>query len=109
MFIVNLLVGAVLSEPPTEHLQFRDLTYRAKVNLLLDVLVEVDQEMKDSYWSYMKRTGMFDFIEQMVTPEEKEDGIRVNTFNSSYPKTILTSSIRIENQRKILAQIEKHI
>ena len=109
MFIVNLLVGAVLSEPPTEHLQFRDLTYRAKVNLLLDVLVEVDQEMKDSYWSYMKRTGMFDFIEQMVTPEEKEDGIRVNTFNSSYPKTILTSSIRIENQRKILAQIEMYM
>ena len=106
---MNLLVAAELSEPTTEHLQFRDLTYRAKVSLLLDVLVEVDQEMKDSYWSYMKRTGMFDFIEQMVTPEEKEDGIRVNTINSSYPKTILANSIRIENQRKILAQIEKHI
>ena len=109
MIIVNLLVAAELSEPPTEHLQFRDLTRVAKINLLLDVLVEVDQEMKDSYWYYLRRTGMFDFIEQMVTPEEKEDGIRVNTFNSSYPKAILANSIRIDNQRKILAQIEKHI
>ena len=87
--IVNLLVSAELSEPPTEHLPFRDLTCAAKINLLLDVLVEVDQEMKDSYWYYMRRTGMFDFIEQMVTPEEKEDGIRVNTFNLSYPKPTL--------------------
>ena len=107
--IVNLLVSAELSEPPTEHLPFRDLTRVAKINLLLDVLVEVDQEMKDSYWYYMRKTVMFDFIEQMVTPEEKEDGIRVNTFNLSYPKTILANSIRIDNQRKILAQIEKHI
>ena len=107
--IVNLLVSAELSEPPTEHLPFRDLTCAAKINLLLDVLVEVDQEMKDSYWYYMRRTGMLDYIEQMVTPEEKEDGIRANTFNLSYPKTILANSIRIDNQRKILAQIEKHI
>jgi len=109
MIIVNLLVAAELSEPPTEHLSFRHLTYKAKVSLLMDVLIEVDQEMKDSYWSYMRRTGMLDFIEQMVTPEEKEDGIRVNAFNSPYPKTILTSSIRIENQRKILAQIEMYM
>jgi|TARA_B100001079_G_C16300453_1_gene465188 hypothetical protein len=109
MIIVNLLVAAELSESPTEHLSFRHLTYKAKVDLLMGVLIEVDQEMKDSYWLYLRRTGMLDFIEQMVTPEEKEDGIRVSTFNSSYPKTILTSSIRIENQRKILAQIEMYM
>ena len=102
-------MAAELSEPPTEHLSFRHLTYKAKVSLLMDVLIEVDQEMKDSYWFYLRRTGMLDYIEQMVTPEEKEDGIRVNTFNSLYPKTILANSIRIDNQRKILAQIEKHI
>jgi len=102
---VILIVVAGLSEPPTEPLSFREVTYFSKRYLTMDVLIETERAMKDLYYEYMKRKGLLDYTDQLVTPEEKEDGIRLDN-EINYPKTIKLDFIRYDNIRKVLGQIE---
>ena len=77
----------------------------AKSGLKLSVLVEMEQDMKDLYYSYMKALGLMDFVDQYVTPEEKEEGIRIDT-ELRYPFTIKTQTIKFENTLSILGQVK---
>lgn len=101
---MNLIIIASLSEPPTESLSFRYLTLSAHLNLTLDCLIETEQEMKDSYYHFMARKGLLDFVEQLIIPTEGESGIRLDT-DSNLPKTIKTKSITCENYSNLLKQI----
>ena len=47
---------------------------------------------------------MFDYVQDIVTPEEKENGIRVD-YEFKYPKTVVTQKITLENQQNILKHI----
>ena len=47
---------------------------------------------------------MFDYIQDIVTPREKENGIRVD-FELNYPKTVVTQKIILENQEELLKHI----
>ena len=53
---------------------------------------------------FMKKKGMFDYIADIVTPEEKENGIRVD-IEFNYPKTVVTKTIRFENESLLLKHI----
>ena len=101
---MNLIILAGLSEPPTESLPFRYLTSVSKCDYKLDVLIESEQFMKDSYWVFLRKTGMFDYIQDIITPEEKENGIRVD-YELNYPKTVVTQKITLDNQEKLLKHI----
>tara|TARA_B100001113_G_scaffold338690_1_gene321120 strand:- start:1157 stop:1483 length:327 start_codon:yes stop_codon:yes gene_type:complete len=101
---MNLIIHAGLSEPPTETLPFRYVTSVSKCDYKLDVLLESEQEMKDMYWSFLNKRGMFDYIQDIVTPREKENGIRVD-FEFNYPKTVVTQKIILENQEELLKHI----
>ena len=101
---MNLIILAGLSEPPTESLPFRYLTSVSKCDYKLDVLIESEQIMKDSYWVFLRKTGMFDYIQDIITPEEKENGIRVD-YELNYPKTVVTQKITLDNQEKLLKHI----
>ena len=101
---MNLIIHAGLSEPPTETLPFRYVTSVSKCDYKLDVLLESEQEMKDMYWSFLNKRGMFDYIQDIVTPREKENGIRVD-FEFNYPKTVVTQKIILENQEELLNHI----
>ena len=46
-----------------------------------------------------------DFVDAMVTPEEREEGVRVDN-NLDYPRTILTPSICCENMHGLLGQVK---
>ena len=74
---MNLIIEACLSEPPTEVLPFRDMTWEAKRSIGASVLIECDPEMKDMYWNFMKRRGMLDFVEDILSTEEQEKGMRL--------------------------------
>ena len=101
---MNLIISAGLTEPPTETFPFRNLTRTSKYDYKLDVLLESKQEMKDMYWIFLVKKGMFDYIADIVTPEERENGIRIDVeFN--YPKTVVTKTIRFENERLLLKHI----
>ena len=73
---MNLVIQAALSEPPTESLPFRDVTYEAK-KLFDFVLLEAEEDVKDAYWRFLLKQGMFDFIDDIIGSEEIEDDLRM--------------------------------
>ena len=101
---MNLIIQAGLSEPPTETLPFRHLTSVSKCDYKLDVLIESEQEMKDLYYLFLLKRGMFDYIQEIITPEEKENGIRID-YELNYPKTVVANKITFDNQLNILKHI----
>ena len=100
-----IVVSQLLDTPPSDNLAIRYVTMEAKTGLHLPVLVEVEQEMKDSYYQYMKTLGLMYFVDQYITPEEREYGIRIDT-ELNYPMTIKTQNIKFENTLSILGQIK---
>ncbi len=101
----TLIIRAELSNPPSETLAFRSLTMMAQ-GIELDNLIEIEQAYKDIYYHYMKYRGLFDFIEQIVTPPENEKGIRID-LNYNYPLTIKTDRIVFTNILSLLGQISE--
>ena len=63
-----------MSEPPSEGLMFRYLTLISKNKLKYDNLLEAPNEMIDMYYSYLKRRGLFDYIDDIISPPHKESG-----------------------------------
>jgi hypothetical protein len=103
--IVNLIIAAGLSEPPTEALPFRILTNLSKSELKLDVLIETAQAAKDAYYQYMLHRGLLDYTEALITPEEHEEGIRLDT-ELNFARTIRVKAIRYENLLNVVGQIQ---
>ena len=99
-----IIVSTLLDTPPSDNLAIRYVTMEAKSGLNLPVLIEVEQDMKDLYYSYMKKLGLMDFVDQYVTPEESEEGIRIAT-ELKYPMTIRTKNIRFDNTLLICPSI----
>jgi hypothetical protein len=102
---MNLIIAATLSEPPTETLSLRYVTLAAKHNLSLDCLIETEQQVKDAYYRYLLARGLMDFVEQIVTPEEHEEGIRLDS-DLHFPLTIQVKAITVENVLNVLGQIK---
>ena len=67
--------------------------------------MESDKELIDFYYHFLRKRGWFDFVEGIVTPEENEEGVRIDT-SLSYPRTILTKHIRCENTTNLLGQLK---
>ena len=105
LIYVNLIIEADLSNPPTELLQFRYLTLVAHENLNLDCLIEVEQDMKDIYYKYLRKHGSMDYIDQLVTPKERIYGLRL-AHKAVLPPTIEAHVIRIENLLSLLGMIK---
>lgn len=92
----SLIIVAPLSEYPSETVAFRNLTFYSKYRLFLPVVIETPPETKDSYFFFMKRKGLLDFTEEIITQAESEDGIRLDIeYNLS--NTIVTDRINLNN------------
>ena len=109
--INTLIITSSLSEPPSEPLYFRYFTGVAKIDYRYDVLVESPKDYVDMYYKYLKGKGLYDFIYEIVTPEDNVDAIRVDVVNN-YPRTILIDKITSYNvsglvkSLKILTNVE---
>ena len=102
---MNLIISASLStDPPSEGLYFRLLTMIAQKDLDYDIALETDKELIDFYYHFLKKRGWYDFVDGLITPEENEEGVRIDT-SLSYPRTILTRHIRCENTTNLLGQL----
>ena len=101
---MTLIVVADIVNPPTEALPFRDVTGMAKFDFLMDVLLESEQDLKDIYWKFMRPRGMFDYIDDIVTPREKEKGLRIDA-KKNHPKTMIAKSITIDNERLLMSRL----
>jgi len=102
---MNLIIEASLIEPPSEALYVRYLTLVTRTELHLSTLIQVEQDVKDFYYHYMRQKCILDFIDQFVTPEENEFGIRLSPV-LEYPLTIHLKSIKGENCINVLGQIK---
>ena len=100
---MNLIVVSSLSFD--EGLYFRYITMIAKQELSYDILLEAQKEDVDYYFKLLKRKGWFDFVDDFVQPEWREDGVRIDK-ELNYPKTIQVNSIRCENTLGILGQLK---
>ncbi len=100
---MNVILIAELSEPPSDSLMFRHLTQIVKYQNF-NVLVESPKDMIDSYFHYMKKRGIFDYIDDILPRPCYEDGIRLDT-ELNFPRTIVIKKIGFENIYNILGQI----
>jgi hypothetical protein len=101
----TLIIAAHLINPPSETLAFRTVTLFSSSQFHLTNLIEVEKEYIDIYYHFMRRTGTFDFIKEIVTPTDREEGIRIDT-DSNYPLTIVTDRIIFGNVYSILGQLK---
>ncbi len=100
---MNLIVISSLS--CDEGLYFRYITMVAKQELDYDILLEAQKEDVDYYFKLLKRKGWFDFVDDFVLPEWREEGVRIDR-ELNYPKTIQVDNIRCENTLNILGQLK---
>jgi hypothetical protein len=105
---MNLIIQAVLSEPPTETLPFRDLTWKARKEYG-SVLIEVDKSSKDIYWRFMRHKGMLDFIDDIIVYEDMEKGLRIvpKEMASPFfiPPLVKINKINLNNFSKVCSLI----
>lgn len=103
---MNLIITSKIAcDPPSEGLYFRHFTMEAKHALDYDILLESEKESIDFYYKFLKERGWYDFIDSIITPQEREEGVRIDT-ELTYPRTILTKYIRCENTLNLLGQIK---
>lgn len=104
--MMNLIVISDLTlEPLSEGLYFRFLTLVAKNDLDYDILIEADPESIDFYWKSLKKRGLFDFVDDFIYPEMREDGIRIDT-ELNFPRTIRTDGITVLSTPSLLGQLK---
>jgi hypothetical protein len=100
-----LTISDALVEPPSEPMVFRTITMLCRYEWNMDILLHTTQDMKDLYYHWMKPRGMLDYVAYILNEMEYEDGVRIDTIGI-YPQTIVTKSLRLENQLYILSQVK---
>jgi hypothetical protein len=100
---VNLIVVSDLSL--NEGLYFRYLSMTAVSYLEMDVLVESQKDQKDYYFKILKKKGLYDYVSDIICPEEREAGVRIDT-DYNYPLTVVTDSICCTNAMSLIMQVK---
>ena len=75
------------------------------IDLRLDVLVETQQQQRYYYFRLLKRKGLYDYVRDMVTPEEREEGIRLDT-DMNFPLSVTAEKISVDNVMSLIVQIQ---
>ena len=71
-----------------------------------NVVVETAKPLVDYHYKNLKSQGLYDFVDDMVTPECDVEGIRIDT-ELNYPMTIQTDRIKVTNVFHLLEQIKQ--
>lgn len=100
-----LLIDGNLVFPPSSTSCFRDITLYANVFRESDVVVQIDQLYIDSCYHYLKQHGAFDFVQDILTPEQ-EHGIIIS---SDQPYHIRARKLWQGNLNRIVAEINRYL
>ena len=100
---MNLIVVSHLTT--NEGLYFRYLTMMASKNICMNILVETQAQQIDHYYKLLKQKGLNDYVMDFVTPDEREEGIRLDT-ESNFPLTVTTEKICSDNVAQLILQIK---
>ena len=73
--------------PPSEDLALRSVCLYISVFLKKDTefLLETERHNKDAYYRWVKRTGLYDFISELVEPHEDVYGLRISETKKRQP------------------------
>ncbi len=71
-----------------------------------NVVVETTKPLIDYHYKNLKSRGLYDFVDDMITPECDVEGIRIDT-ELNYPLTIQTDTIRGTNVLHLMEQIRQ--
>ena len=77
----------------------------AKSYLEMDVLVEAPESKIDYYYKILKKKGFYDYVSEILSPDKREEGVRLDT-ECSYPLTIVAESINCINVMNLIGQIK---
>lgn len=95
------MIDGLLTEPPSQVTVFRDVTLYAHTFCKMDILVESEADARDIYYHWLKSTGAFDFIEDIVE-YETEDGVSIRYMFSDRPASLKLKSLGYHNYNKVL-------
>jgi len=77
----------------------------ASKNICMNILVETQAQQRDYYYKLLKQKGLNDYVMDFVTPDEREEGIRLDT-ESNFPLTVTTEKICSDNVAQLILQIK---
>lgn len=102
----KLIIDGNLLFPPSEICCVRDITLYVRVIAeSIDTLLQVDKNHVDTCYHYMKATGCFDYIDDIIAPGE-ESGIYISSFD---PCNIKARKIWAGNLNRILSQLRHRL
>lgn len=99
-----IIVSSLVTDPPSESLYVRFLTMMVKERIGASIVIEVEKELIDLYYNYLKKNGGLDYVEDFVTPIDSVEGIRIDN-RLEYPLTVRTNSITCGNVLSLLGQV----
>jgi len=101
-----LIINGDLIFPPTETACFRDVTLYTNIFTSAEVLLQVDQQHKDLCYHFLKSEGAFDFVQEIVTPDEAVHGTLIS---DKPPCNIKVRKFWAGNLNRILNSIRMYL
>lgn len=99
-----VIYDSVLTEPPSSVHCFRDVTLYANVFLEAENLIRCPKGTRSMYWHWIKKYGAHDFVEEILTYEEAQEGIKVGESQGLNYKYLNENNIsQLINQLSLLA------
>lgn len=99
-----LLIDGHLIFPPSSTSCFRDITLYANVFKDAEVVLQIEETYIDTCYQYLKQHGAFDFVEDIVKPEQ-ETGI---ILSSDEPYHIRARKLWQGNLSRIVSDIDRY-
>lgn len=100
-----LLIDAPLLSKPSEDLPIFALSMFATKDYKLECVVLTEKDYRDIFWNHLRRHFLYDYISDLVFPEDRVAGITLES-GPNYSLDIITDKIVFDNLPKILRQIE---
>lgn len=100
-----LIINGHLMFPPSEVSCFRDITLYAHVFVKIPVLVQVEPEHVDTCYHYMKHTGSYDYVQDIVLPNQ-EHGVMLS---DKPPHDIRARRIWAGNLNRLVTEIQNRL
>ncbi len=95
-------------EPPSESLAIRSLCILLQFQKDCDFLLETTPDMKDIYFSWIRQTGLSDFVKELILFEEEVEGYRIASDECKAPY-VVADRISYSNLNQIIAPIIRNV
>ena len=72
-----IIYDCELTEPPSSVYCFRDATLYSEIFLKNDNLIKCPKGTKSLYWKWIRKHGAHDFIKEIISNEEHQEGATI--------------------------------